>query len=154
MTCYSFNWLARVAWDRSPLEWGLVFTNLYIPIMLWALTSTYLWVLRLNVLEPRRMIEACAVVLLVFCATTKLVNEPYRVWVLPLLLLISQYDSRLQWPLMFVAVIPILFLAINVPWPHLFRPFLTDTSIGKDLLAPSSDTFGCSYRVPHSRLHV
>ena len=129
MTYYNFAWLAHVAWGKSPLLWGLNFTNLYLPIMLWALTLTYLWVLRLNVFESRRMLEACATVLLVFFATTKLVNEPYAVWVLPFFLLISLYDTRLRLPVYLITAVPLLFIAINVPWPNLFLPYILDTWI-------------------------
>ena len=133
MTYYNIVWLAEVAWDKSRLLWGINFTNLYLPIMCWSLLLVYLWFIGSDVHDSRRITEACTLVLLVFFATTKLVNEPYAVWVLPLLLMVSLYRPGFEWSVLAVTVVPFVFIAFNVPLPNLFRPFLTDTLAGLSL---------------------
>jgi hypothetical protein len=127
MTYYNFAILAWVLWGKSPLYWGLNFTNMYFPIMLWAFGLVHLWVLRLDLRNPRVMTAASTVVLLVFFATTKLVNEAYAMWAIPALLLISMYDRRAKLPFYLITALPLFYLAINTPWPNFFRLFILDT---------------------------
>ena len=73
--------------------------------------------------EPILFFYYLILLMAIFFVTTKLVNEPYPLWILPMILIVMLVKNKFKLLYVFLTCIPVLFLAIHTPATDFFREY-------------------------------
>jgi len=134
MTYWSIVWIMRDWFNLSIVWWGIPLSQSYFAITIFALVVAYVKVSQIHI-TPKILPILTAIPILLFLATSKLVNEPYALWALPFLFMSLNLGFLKEELCKVYYALPIAFAIINVPITNFFLFPLSLSALGLEALS-------------------
>ena len=111
--------------NLDPLEFGYQVSQLSFPVMIWGFLVGYCLIYLMGRRSGKPIIFFYYLTFLmgIFLVSTKLVNEPYPLWILPMILIISLVQNRYRILYALITCIPVVFLTLHTPASDFFKVY-------------------------------